>query len=87
VRSDFSVYHRIDDIEAMPAPRFVAYMLRLPIYGGATAYLAQKDAQDPQEPAAPLSQAESAQWQDIADALKTDPLFIGQGTYVQVPAE
>jgi hypothetical protein len=35
VRSDMSVFHRIDDIEVMEAKRFVAFAERLPAYSGA----------------------------------------------------
>jgi hypothetical protein len=37
VRSDFSVLHRIDEVERVPGPRFFAYCLRLPLYNGAVA--------------------------------------------------
>jgi hypothetical protein len=83
VRSDFSVYHRVDEIEHLPAERFVAYTLRLPVYGGATAYLARRDASEPQEPSQPRA---DTRWQDISDLMKTDPDFRELGSYVQVPA-
>jgi hypothetical protein len=34
VRSDLSVLHRIDDLEAMPGPRVFAYVWRLTAYQG-----------------------------------------------------
>lgn len=37
IRSDFSVFHRIDDLEDMPADRFWAFVDRLAFYGGVVA--------------------------------------------------
>lgn len=34
VRSDFSVFHRVDDLETLPATRFVMYLHRLHAYSG-----------------------------------------------------
>ncbi|PKV95925.1 hypothetical protein ATK30_6858 [Amycolatopsis echigonensis] len=82
-RSDFSVYHRIDEVEHLPAERFAAYVRRLPVYGGAVAHRIRQDAEPAQEPApAP----EEMPWRDIRDLMRTDPLFMGQGTAVDIPA-
>lgn len=35
IRSDLSVFHRIDDMDSMPAPRFWSFATRLPFYDGA----------------------------------------------------
>lgn len=37
IRSDFSVLHRIEDVERLSAPRFFAYCTRLWTYQGAVA--------------------------------------------------
>lgn len=36
--SDFSVFHRVDDFRALPAPRMFALAQRLPAYGGVMAH-------------------------------------------------
>ncbi|MEV8610299.1 hypothetical protein AB0383_20630 [Amycolatopsis sp. NPDC051373] len=78
------MYHRVDEIEELPADRFLSFMRRLPVYGGAVALAVREAPQasvsEPPEPA-------GAHWNDIADVMRTDPLFMGQGTYVTVPAE
>lgn len=35
VASDMSVFHRIEEVESMPARRFFAFATRLPAYSGA----------------------------------------------------
>lgn len=42
IRSDFSVLHRIEDIEQLPAPRFFAYCHRLQQYPGAMAAVVRR---------------------------------------------
>lgn len=37
VESDLSVFHRIEEMEAMPSPRFLRLACRLPAYAGAVA--------------------------------------------------
>lgn len=37
LRSDFSVLHRVDEIEQLPAPRFFAYCYRMSSYTGVMA--------------------------------------------------
>ena len=52
VESDMSVFHRIEEVESMPARRFFAFATRLPAYSGAvTARLAAAMAAE-QKPAA-----------------------------------
>lgn len=42
IRSDLSVFHRIDEIDELPAPRFFAYCFRLQYYDGAVAALIRR---------------------------------------------
>lgn len=85
VRSDLSVYHRIDEIERLTAERFLAYTRRLPVYGGAVAFQLREVAAT-----APAQQAAASEdpvaWNDITDLMRTDPLFMGVGEVVTVPA-
>jgi hypothetical protein len=37
VASDMSVFHRIEEVEKMPARRFFSFAVRLPAYSGAVA--------------------------------------------------
>ncbi|WP_329064878.1 hypothetical protein [Amycolatopsis sp. NBC_01480] len=83
VRSDFSVYHRVDEIDSMTADRFLAYLRRLPVYGGAVAFLIQQEQQRAAQPQQSVSQPQT---QDVAELMRTDPLFMGMGTAVTVPA-
>lgn len=56
IASDMSVFHRIEEVESMPARRFFAFATRLPAYSGAvTARLAAAaaPAQPPAAAAAP----------------------------------
>jgi hypothetical protein len=41
-----SRFHRVDDLEAMPAHRFFEYVTRLPVYGGAVALAARSVVAD-----------------------------------------
>lgn len=86
VRSDFSVYHRVDEIEHLPADRFLAYLHRLPVYGGAVAFLVHQEQQEPQRPAQPQETASPSQTRDVVELMRTDPLYMGLGTAVTVPA-
>ena len=42
LRSDFSVLHRVDEVEQMPGPRFFAYCYRLSAYQGVIAVEARR---------------------------------------------
>ena len=56
VVSDMSVFHRVEEVEAMSARRFFAFAVRLPAYSGAvTARIAA--TMNPQVPAAPADAA------------------------------
>lgn len=66
IRSDLSVFHRVDDMDGMPAHRFWSFVMRLPHYGGALAALALAEvAQQPQAPrsAHPAPEPELELWQ------------------------
>jgi hypothetical protein len=53
IESDFSVYHRIDDVLEMDGPRFLRLVARIGAYGGAVARRWQQVRQSQvQEPAA-----------------------------------
>lgn len=45
IASDMSVFHRVDDIEAMPAARFFAFAARLPAYQGAVRFRFEQAAE------------------------------------------
>jgi hypothetical protein len=50
LESDFSRYHRVDDIYALDGPRFFRMAWRLSVYGGVMAMRveAQREAQNPE---------------------------------------
>lgn len=87
VRSDFSVYHRVDDLEAMPAHRFVGFLPRIPVYGGAVAFAIRTDTDSTPEGTTVTAQAPQTPMVDIRTAMLTDPLFMGLGTAVDIAAE
>lgn len=45
LESDFSVYHRVDDMFAMPVSKWARLLGQLPIYGGAFAASMQADSE------------------------------------------
>lgn len=49
LESDFSVFHRIDDIYSMPSARFFTFATRLPAYQGVLAarVMAEQEQQNP----------------------------------------
>lgn len=58
-----SAFHRVDDIQQLPAPRFVRFAERLPHYSGAVrASLIRLSAQEKEkpEPASIITPAEAA---------------------------
>lgn len=55
IRSDMSVFHRIDDVDTMPAHRFWSFASRLPFYDGAVRAMS-RTALTP-EPASPAQAA------------------------------
>lgn len=57
VESDLSVFHRIDDIRAVPSSRFYRLAEQLPHYDGAVRHVltaAVAEAQQPQQQRGPL---------------------------------
>jgi len=80
LRSDFSVLHRVDEIEAMPGPRFFAYAYRLSAYQGLIAAAARreqgKQAQRVRQP--PMSLGEWAKAHPEAMA-RAEERFTGTG--------
>lgn len=82
-----SAFHRIDDVRAMPAPRFINLALRLVAYKGVVRMLierAQHDAQTNGTPAAAphaaMSSGDIRQNRTIpsdAATLTTDPALAG----------
>ena len=78
------MFHRVDDMESMPAHRFWCFVERLPYYDGAVAgslrqVLAARDPAPPTEPeptAAPLMDPSAPiAAPDQLDALHAHPLF------------
>lgn len=57
IASDLSVFHRVDDMWALPAPRFFSLVYRLPFYAGVlqARYIAEKQEQDEKGAATPLA--------------------------------
>jgi len=49
LESDFSAIHRIDDMLAMPAPKFFRLALRLPAYRGVMRAIVENDLRQEQE--------------------------------------
>ncbi len=47
VLSDMSVFHRIDNLDQVPAVVFLPRMVRLPVYDGAVRYAMQRAAEQP----------------------------------------
>lgn len=46
LRSDLSVFHRVDDLEGMPARRFFGFVVRLPAYQGVLAARMEAERQE-----------------------------------------
>lgn len=96
VRSDLSVFHRIDDLEDMSAERFFSYVYRLPHYGGAIAYQVQKQqAEQQEEPQASSRHTfeeppggfvmPAREVPATAEALAADPMFAGLFSHSTAP--
>lgn len=64
VESDMSAFHRVDDIQQLPAPRFIRFAERLPHYSGAVraslTRMASEEQQQETEPASVITPAEAA---------------------------
>lgn len=82
-----SVFHRIDDIRSMPAPRFVSFALRLPAYKGVLRALFEAERAEEEAGNMPASARQSSRpSNDIRQnrvvpsderTLTTDPAFVG----------
>lgn len=96
VRSDMSVFHRVDDIEQIPVARLVPLMVRLPLYGGAVRFAAQHgDTELPRraKPEPQVSEPASALSADQLQAMNGSALYgpiqgqqVGMFEVVKVPA-
>lgn len=86
IRSDMSVFHRIDDIEAMPALRFIAFVERLAHYEGALRHeaLARIQASDTPPPAVEPVVVDAAEQGDF-DAMSTHPVWSQIGQFSKAP--
>lgn len=63
MRSDFSVLHRVADIDELPGPRFFAYCYRLTAYQGVIANAWQRQqARKKAAAAAPRREMSLAEW-------------------------
>jgi hypothetical protein len=86
IRSDLSVFHRVDDMESMPALRFVSMAERLVHYDGVIRHgamlAAQEDAPDQSTFERPADLAE----QGDADAMAIHPVWGQLGTFSKAPA-
>lgn len=50
IESDLSVFHRVEEWESMPGPRFIRLVSLLPAYGGAVAQALARAAGPAQDP-------------------------------------
>jgi hypothetical protein len=79
--SDFSVFHRVDDITALDGPSFFRMAWRLAAYTGVMQARANAEQQDEPAPAAPGSAPSSRQQRDVnpgtQTTLQADPAFAG----------
>jgi hypothetical protein len=93
VRSDMSVFHRVDDIESIPVARLVPLMVRLPVYDGAVQFAIRNEpergVETRIEPTEPIQPATTDQLQ----AMNSNPLYgpmqgqmVGMFDVVTVPA-
>lgn len=93
VRSDMSVFHRVDDIDSMSMARLVPLMVRLPVYDGAVRFALRNEPGEststPHEQVAPSVAPTAHQLQ----AMNSNPLYgpmqgqmVGMFDVVTVPA-
>lgn len=85
VESDMSAFHRIDDVYAMPAPRFINLAVRLFAYKGIIRALYEAEQHREQQEQLPASvrsrtpsRAGNRNVPSDAATLATDPAFAGQ---------
>lgn len=83
LESDFSVFHRVDDIWALPGPVFFKRAWRLPAYRGVMRerYLAERDEEQPARPTRAAAPAGRPPPRHVVPATKTalssEPGFSG----------
>lgn len=86
IESDMSVFHRVDDIWAMPPARFFRLAYRLPAYRGVmreVALAAQRDQEPEDRPVAartapaPARRQPAARDRPVTKAALHDPAFKG----------
>lgn len=70
VRSDFSVFHRVDDIESLSAERFFAFAERLMAYEGAVRFTAQTEERESQRQYSPTPNASPSASASSSDGKK-----------------
>lgn len=79
IESDFSVFHRVDDVWSMSGPRFFKLAWRLPAYQGvmqarAVAESERSPVERPFEYGQPSSAAGGVQWNPgTAQSIQADP--------------
>lgn len=82
--SDFSVFHRVDDVRTLPAQRFIDQAFRLSAYQGVIGALAADEQQEGHgSPSTPAPTGPRAV-ESTPVALVTDPVLAMSGEYAQV---
>lgn len=88
-----SVFHRVDDIEAIPVSRLVPLMVRLQVYDGAVRFAARQPEVASRRNPEPVTSG-PALTADQLQALNANPLYgpmqgqtVGLFDVVKVPAE
>ncbi len=87
VRSDLSVLHRVDDMESMPADRFLSFVERLAHYEGAIRHLAILAREEHNAPPTPVTRPADPAAAGDFDAMSLHPVWGQLGTFTRVPAE
>jgi hypothetical protein len=93
VRSDMSVFHRVDDMEILPVTRFLSFAFRLPHYQGAMRNVALSEMVPPEtEGAAPSSPSSGRLTNDDVVATNVDlmavhPVWGAVGSFSKAPLE
>jgi hypothetical protein len=75
VRSDMSVFHRVDDIESIPVARLVPLMVRLPVYDGAVRFAIRNEPAELSTPASNEPEPAIAPSADQLQAMNHNPLY------------
>lgn len=83
LESDFSVFHRVDDVRAMPARRFIDQAFRLSAYQGLLGALAAQEQEDGPS-SAPRGDRGPRRVESSPAVLTSDPVLADLGEYSQV---